>query len=139
MFKLIASGIVGRDPETSTYGDGKTLTRFSLAVKKRTGNGAETVWLSVTAFGKLGELCAKYLHKKSRAMVIGVPSAKVYTSKTEEVVASLDVIADDVEFLDPGQGGPEESSQSGYGAVPGGQSGAAAPAFTPVHDSEMPF
>lgn len=128
MLQLIASGILGRDPETRTYGDGKFMIRFSLATKVRTSKGPETQWVSVTVFGKQAEVCAKYLHKKSRVLVTGTPSTKVYTSKTEETVASLDLVADNVEFLD----GPQSQED-------GNQSAPAASSFTPVHDAEMPF
>ena len=128
MLQLICSGMLGRDPEVRTYGDGKSMTRFSVAAKVRVSGGTETQWISVTAFGKLGELCAKYLHKKSRVLVIGQPSAKVFTSKTEEVVASIDLVADSVEFLDGGQ-----SQDDGNQGVP------VSSAPVPVHDPDMPF
>lgn len=131
MLQLTASGILGRDPEISTYGEGKTRVRFSVAAKVRTSKGPETVWVSVTVFGKQAEVCAKYLHKKSRVLVIGTPSTKVYTSKTEEVMASLDLLADNVEFLDGGQGSQEDGGMGSQSAEPS--------PFAPVHDSDMPF
>ena len=76
--------------------------------------------MSVTAFGKLGELAAKFLKKRSRVLVFGTPSARVYTNKAGEVVASLDLVADDFEFLDSGTDGSQ------------GQ------AFTPS-DTDVPF
>lgn len=120
MFRLEVSGMLGRDPETRTYGDGKTLTRFSVATRVRNKGETETVWVSVTAFGKLAELAAKYLKKRSRVLAIGTPAAKVYTNKNEEVMASIEMVADDIEFLDPPTGG--DGSQG----------------YTPV-DTDVPF
>ncbi|GAB4523080.1 MAG: hypothetical protein Fur0018_05630 [Anaerolineales bacterium] len=61
-------GYLGRDPETRYTSTGKPFTTFSVAVTRRwkgaDGNAKEaTDWFNIEAWGKLGEICQKYLSK----------------------------------------------------------------------------
>ncbi len=61
-------GYLGRDPEARYTSTGKPYTTFSVAVSRRwkdkDGNAKEdTDWFNIEAWGKLGEICQKYLSK----------------------------------------------------------------------------
>jgi single-strand DNA-binding protein len=61
-------GRLGKDPESRFTPTGKQVTQFSLAVSDRwksaEGETKEnTEWVNIEAWGRLGEICAQYLHK----------------------------------------------------------------------------
>lgn len=91
-------GRLGKDPETRQVGD-KTVTKFSLATK---GYGDNTDWHNIEAWGKTGELAAKYLTKGS---MCGVNGAIRYSKKDDKYYTNI--VADRIEFLSSKQ----ESSQ----------------------------
>ena len=53
------------------------------------------------AWRGLGENCAKYLAKGKKAAIVGELQARTYTAKDGTTRISLDVGADEVEFLSP--------------------------------------
>ena len=61
-------GYLGRDPETRYTPHGKTYCTFSVAVTQRWRSGESNVkehtdWFTIEAWGRLGEVCQKYLSK----------------------------------------------------------------------------
>ena len=61
-------GRLGRDPEVRYTAKGTPSTRFSLAVDRVWTNAegerqTEAEWFNIEAWGKLGEICQKYLRK----------------------------------------------------------------------------
>jgi single-strand DNA-binding protein len=101
MNKLFITGRVGRTPETRTISTGDTVCSFSLAVdnKRKGGQDQPPTWFKVSAWGKLGEICQRYLDKGKMATVVGPVSVSAYEAKEGGTRFSLDVRADDVEFL----------------------------------------
>jgi single-strand DNA-binding protein len=68
-------GRLGKDPESKEVGE-TTVCKFYIAVsekfKGRDGNMQErTEWVNCIVWGKLAEICAKFLHKGSLAYVSG--------------------------------------------------------------------
>ncbi len=67
--KVQLIGHLGHDPEVRYLDNGTALTTFNIATHHSYVAGeerqTETEWHRVTAWGKLGELCALYLHKGS--------------------------------------------------------------------------
>ena len=98
MNKLMIIGNLTRDPETRTTQAGKTVCTFTVAVTKR-NNREEADFFRVSAWGKLGETCQQYLAKGRKAAVTGSVSVSSYTAQNGENRASLEVFADEVEFL----------------------------------------
>jgi single-stranded DNA-binding protein len=70
--KCILVGNLTRDPEIR-YVDagGKAVTKFSLAVNRRTKQGDEAMFIDIIAWDKLGETCNTYLKKGAAALVEG--------------------------------------------------------------------
>lgn len=124
MNKLTIIGNLVKDPELRTTQSGINVCNFTVAVNRRVKQGEEQKadFVKVTVWRQLGEICAKYLAKGRKVCVVGSASASAFTAKNGDVVAMLELLADDVEFLSPKgeqNGGQSESidPQSGYTAV----------------------
>ncbi|RPH55498.1 MAG: single-stranded DNA-binding protein [Chloroflexi bacterium] len=80
-------GYLGKDPESRFTPTGKKVAHFSLAVTQRWKTGGETKeytdWIYVEAWGGLGEICQKYLHKGSLAYIEGRLKVERYEEKGE--------------------------------------------------------
>lgn len=98
MNKLTIIGNLTRDPETRTTQSGKNVCTFTVAVNKR-NRDQEPDYFRVSAWSKLGESCQNYLAKGRKVCVVGQVSVNAYTANNGENRASLEVFAEDVEFL----------------------------------------
>lgn len=96
MNKLTIIGSLGKDPELRTTQSGINVCTFSVAVNNRKG---ETTWFRVSAWRGLAETCSKYLAKGRKVAVVGSVSAQAYMGSDGTAKASLELTADDVEFL----------------------------------------
>ncbi|MDD3337046.1 MAG: single-stranded DNA-binding protein [Eubacteriales bacterium] len=144
MNKLTIIGNLTRDPESRTTTTGSTVCSFTVAVNRRrssqNANQPEADFFRVSAWNQLGEICQKYLAKGRKACVVGRVSASVFQGKDGASRASLDVMAEDVEFLSS-----RSDDAAGYApsASPSTQPVAAAPAaetgFQEVDDEDLPF
>ena len=103
MNKLTIIGNLTRDPELRTVGSGISVCDFTVAVnRRRTGEGQqEADFFRVTVWRQLGEICAKYLAKGRKVCVVGPVAARTYQTNNGETRVSLEVTAEDVEFLSP--------------------------------------
>ena len=115
MNKLTIIGCLTRDPELRTTQSGVSVCTFSLAVNRRkTADGQpEADFFRVTAWRQLGENCAKYLAKGRKVCVIGPVSVSTFKGQDGATRASLEVTADDVEFLSPKEDAGTPSGPSG--------------------------
>ena len=118
MNKLAIIGSLGRDPELRSTPNGIPVCTFSVGVTRRKGNEEpQTDWFKVTAWRQLGENCNRYLTKGKKVFVSGPVSVSTYTAKDGTTRASLEVTADDVEFLSPVGTGVENATvdaQAGF-------------------------
>ena len=103
MNRLIIIGNCTKDPELRTTTSGKNVCTFNVAVNKRKkgekGENQEADFFRVSAWDALGENCAKYLSKGKKVVVVGSVSLHVYTNSKGESGATMEVIANEVEFL----------------------------------------
>ncbi len=104
MNKLTIIGNLTRDPEVRTTATGINVCSFTVAVNRRgrrdDQNGQpEADFFRVTAWRQLADICGKYLAKGRKVAVIGPVSVHTYTGSDGTTRASLEVTADDVEFL----------------------------------------
>lgn len=134
MQKLIAIGNLTRDPESRQVGD-KYVTNFTIAVnrRKKIEGQPEADFFRISAWGKLGENCQKYLTKGKKVCVVGSVSAHAYKDNNGEAKANLELFAEDVEFLSPAGEGGQSNSAPAQGDVQ--------PNLTPVpvDTDELPF
>lgn len=100
MNKLTIIGNLTRDPELRTVSSGISVCDFTVAVSRKKGSD-ETDFFRVTVWRQLGEICAKYLAKGRKVCVVGPVSARTYQANNGETRVSLEVTAEDVEFLSP--------------------------------------
>ncbi|MDD6041813.1 MAG: single-stranded DNA-binding protein [Clostridia bacterium] len=139
MNKLTIIGNLTRDPELRTTSTGLNVCSFTVAVNRRrsaNSNQPEADFFRVSAWRQLGENCQRYLAKGRKVCVIGPVSVSTYTANDGTTRASLEVTADDVEFLS------SRNEDAGFTPAAPSQPAAAAPAmngFEEVDDEDLPF
>jgi len=90
-------GNLGQDPEIKYLESGDAVCSFSIGVRgKKKG---ETIWVKVSTWGKNAENCSTYLAKGKKVAVTGSASVRAYRNKEGEPAASLELNANQVEFL----------------------------------------
>lgn len=107
MQKLFIIGNLTGDPQTRATQSGKNVCTFTVAVNRRHKKD-EVDFFRVSVWERLGELCQQYLAKGRKVAVTGSVSVSTYSAQTGETRASLNVMADEVEFLSPKQQGQKE-------------------------------
>lgn len=145
MNKIILIGNLTRDPELRTTPNGYSVCDFTIAVNDRRGRNQQgdaqqdsAQFFRVTAWRQLGENCHRYLAKGRKVFVSGPLTARTYQGNDGTTRVSLEVTADDVEFLSS-----RNDDQAG-GYVPAPAASAPAPmaqasGFTAVETDELPF
>ena len=108
MNKLTIIGNLTRDPELRTTPQGINVCDFTVAVNGRK-QGDDATYFRVTVWRGLADVCAKYLAKGRKVCVVGPVSARSYQTQNGDTRVTLEVTAEDVEFLSGGQ--KEESYQ----------------------------
>ena len=141
MNKLTIIGNLTRDPELRTTSAGINVCDFTVAVNRRVRRDAqssqpEADFFRVSAWRQLGENCAKFLAKGRKVCVVGPVSVRTYQSSDGTTRASLEVTAEDVEFLSARNDG-EAGAYSAPAAAPAAEPQAAG--FTAVETDELPF
>ena len=146
MNKLTIIGNLTRDPETRTTSTGINVCSFTVAVNRRRSsqnqnpNQPEADFFRVTAWRQLGEICQKYLAKGRKVCVVGSVSVSTYEAKDGSGTRfSLDVTADDVEFLSSRQDDGASYGASASAPAPAAPSAPADTGFTQVDDDDLPF
>ncbi len=121
--KIMLIGNLGRDPEMNYTPNGRAITKFSMAVNRRTRDREsgerreDTTWFNVVAWEQLAETCNNYLHKGSRVYIEGRMGSRKYTDKDGVERTAWEVTAENMEMLDPKGTGPSGEGQGGYGDV----------------------
>lgn len=109
MNKVTLTGNVTKDIELKNIGDGKAVTKFSLAVKRIND---ETDFINCTAFGQTAELLKKSVKKGSRLLIEGHIQTGSYTNAEGKKVYTTDVIVERIEFMDRKQETPTTEKSS---------------------------
>ena len=143
MNKLTIIGNLTRDPELRTTSTGVNVCSFTVAVNRRgrrdDQNGQpEADFFRVTAWRQLADICGKYLAKGRKVCVVGPVSVRTYQANDGTTRASLEVTADEVEFLSSRN---DAEAAGGYTAPAAEAPSAETPAagFTAVETDELPF
>jgi single-strand DNA-binding protein len=92
-------GRLGKDPETRYTSDGKAVCNFSIAVGYKYGETEDTEWVRCVAFGKLGEICDKYMTKGKQVFVGGRMKTRKWQDKNGQDRYSTEIIAERVQLL----------------------------------------
>ncbi len=146
MNKLTIIGNLTRDPELRSLSSGIQVCTFTVAVNRRNrsqnadGGQPEADFFRVTAWRQLGEVCARYLSKGRKVCVIGPVSVSTFTGNDGNTRASLEVTADDVEFLSPRSEMSEAPAPQGGAVSPAApKPSASAGSYVRVDEEELPF
>ncbi len=111
--KVIVLGRLGADPEVKNVSSNQTVARLSLATSEnwtdREGQKQErTEWHRIVVWGKLAELCGKYLTKGRQVYVEGRLQTRSWEDPQGQKKYTTEIVANTVQFL----GGPNESAQT---------------------------
>ncbi len=109
MNRVTLTGNITKDLELRNMGDGKAVTKFSLAVKR---NNEITDFIGCTAFGQTAELLKKSVGKGSKILVEGRIQTGSYTNAEGKNVYTTDVIVERIEFLDSKKATPTDNRSS---------------------------
>lgn len=143
--RVILIGRLTRDPELRFTQSGIAVCTFSLAVDRNYKNASgerETDFIDIVVWRQQGENCANYLSKGKLAAVDGQLRVRSYETQDGQKRRVYEVVADNVRFLSPKEGG--SASGGSYGAS--GHGDPPAPAEPPfegsgdmVGDEDLPF
>lgn len=140
MNKVFLIGNLTRDPELTETSGGVSVCRFAIAVNRNySGPDGErkTDFFNVTAWRGLGETVSRYAKKGNKVAVVGSIELRNYEDNQGVKRTSVDIIAQDVEFLSP-KGG---TNGAGYESdMPATQGGSRKPSLQSFDDDgDIPF
>jgi len=98
--KVILVGNLVRDPEIRYVGSGAAVTKFTLAVNRRSKQQEETDFVDIVAWEKLAETCNTYLKKGSSCLVEGRLSIRSYEDKEGQKRKATEVVINTMQMLD---------------------------------------
>lgn len=105
MNKIFIIGNLCKDPELRSTSAGIPVCTFTVAVNRRKAGAEagqpEADFFRVSAWRQLGENCNRFLAKGRKVGVVGTLTLQNYTGNDGQQRASLEVQADEVEFLSP--------------------------------------
>lgn len=135
--KAIIVGNLGRDPAVKNGG----AVLFSVAtgeswVDKNSGEKVEkTEWHNCVAFGKLGEIIAKYVLKGSKVYIEGKMQSRKYTDKDGTEKTIHEVVVNELQMLDGKNTSSSPAEPTAKNAIPGALAGE----FKGGFDDDIPF
>lgn len=138
MNRIFITGNLTRDPELNTTNSGVSVCRFTVAVQRRISNAEgvrEADFFNVSAWRGTADNCAKFLKKGSKVAVTGSIQIRNFDRQDGSKGTSVEVTADEVEFLSPRDSG--DNSNAGGIGVAGNETKQAAD-LQPV-DEDLPF
>ena len=128
MNKITLIGNLTKDPETRTANTGNTICTFTIAVNRKKTADSITDFFRISTWNALADNCGKYLTKGKKVAVVGELQARMYDANNGQQRMSLDVIAEEVEFLSPKETAnvPDRAPDQ-------------KPAWTPSNNRDLPF
>jgi single-strand DNA-binding protein len=135
--KAILVGRLGGDPEVRYTPDGAMVTNFRIATdeqwKDKNGEKVQkTEWHKIVTFGKLAEICGKYLVKGKLVYLEGRIQTRAWDDKEGVKRYTTEIVASNMQMLDSkGQ----RSADTSLEEPPHSHSGA----DTPLHEDDVPF
>lgn len=156
--KVLLLGNLTRDPELRYTPKGTAVADIALAINRVWTNEQnqrqeETTYVDITLWGRQAELAQQYLTKGRGCFVEGRLQMDTWEDKaTGQKRSKLKVVAENLQFLPDGKGGPGGPSMggapSGGGSRPASsmpqrsgppQGGSAAPVDDFQEDDDIPF
>ena len=139
--KIILVGNLTRDPEIRYVGSGAAVTKFTLAVNRRSKQGEETDFIDCVAWEKLAETCNTYLRKGSSCLVEGRLSIRSYETKEGEKRKAAEVVLNTMQMLDRAgsRNGESNGRSPATAAVPARNGASGGADLDESLDEEIPF
>lgn len=111
MNKVFLIGNLTRDPEVTETSSGTTICRITLGVNRTYMQDGErkTDFINCTLWGANAENAGRYLHKGSKAAVVGSLEIRQWESDDGTRRTGVNINVQEVEFLTPR---PAESNES---------------------------
>jgi single-strand DNA-binding protein len=114
--KVLLMGNLTRDPELRYIPSGQAVTSFTIAVNRTYNSQAgekkeEVSFIRVVVWARMAEICNEYLKKGSPVFVEGRLQSRSWEDKDGGKRSTLEVIAQNVQFL-PRGGGSKTSEPS---------------------------
>lgn len=98
-------GNCGRDPELRTTRNGTPVTTLSVATSEQWVKDGEkqesTTWHRVVAWGKLAEVCHKYLEKGRQVYIEGRIQTREWKTDKGEKRSTTEIVANQMVMLGP--------------------------------------
>lgn len=135
MQKLIIIGNLTNDPEIRSTQTGKSVCTFTIAVNRKKVSEPQTDFFRINAWNGLADTCARFLNKGKKVAVVGELQARTYEDKQGKTRLSLDVSADEVEFLSPKEEKPKKEKENSDGY----DNPADLAGFTDIRSDDLPF
>jgi len=139
--KAILIGRLGRDPEIRYTTEGRAIANFSIATSdewkdKVTGEKKErTEWHRLVVYGKLAEICGKYLSKGRQVYIEGRIQTREWEDRDKNKRTTTEIVVDQMQML--GGRGSMDVGDSAADAHAG--SDAPDPHGSGVDDNDVPF
>jgi single-strand DNA-binding protein len=135
--KAILVGRLGADPEVRYTPDGAMVTNFRIATdeqwKDKNGEKVQkTEWHKVVAFGKLAEICGKYLVKGKLVYLEGRIQTRAWDDKEGVKRYTTEIVASNMQMLD-------SKGQRSADASPGEPTHPQSGADAPMPEDDVPF
>jgi single-strand DNA-binding protein len=146
--RIVLVGNLTRDPEIRYVdGGGKAVTKFAIAVNRKSKSGDETMYVDIVAWDRLGEICNQYLKKGAPTLIEGRLVIRKYDDKDGNKRTAVEVVASDMQMLGSKEGGSSNgsreyaaSSSSGSSRAGGYGGGSGSGSFDDgALDDEIPF
>ena len=97
--RIILVGNLVRDPEIRYVQSGSPVTKFTIAVNRRTKQDDSADYIDIVAWDKLAETSNTYLRKGASVLIEGRLSMRSYESKSGEKHKAAEVIISLMQML----------------------------------------
>lgn len=108
MNKVFLIANLTKDPEATTTATGIAVCKFTVAVNRNYGDEKQTDYLSIVAWRKTAENCAKFLKKGSKVGLCGSIQTRSYDAADGSKRYVTEIVADEVQFLFTSEKGDSE-------------------------------
>lgn len=115
--KAIVLGNLTRDPESRTLPSGQPVVNFSIATNRfysdKSGNKQQAVeFHNIVAFGKLADICSKYLNKGKMILVEGRIQTRSWQAQDGSKKYRTEIIMENMQLGPKGAAGTGTPTQS---------------------------
>ena len=140
---VVLVGNLTKDPELRHTPSGTAVTTLRIAVNDRVKKGEEwsdaAYYFDVTVWGRTAENCSQYLAKGRPVGVQGKLTWREWDAQDGTKRQSVEVVADNVQFLGSREGGGDAAGGGGQFVPPQAATAAAADFGSAPADDDIPF